>query len=311
MKKQIGIIGTGSLGTALIYLLSQNNHQINIYDKNKQILNKCLNNPKIKKQKNVFPTNTILETINNSEYLIPCLPSQAIDYFYDILKTNYCNQIIMSVSKGFYCNSQQTISQKVSPWLKSKNFVVFSGPTFSNEILNDEPTSAIFATSNQTISKLIFNIFKSKNFTPKLDSHVVETEFGGIMKNCYAITFGLLEHAHLGMNTKSLLLDKIISETKEFYKNTGLQWQQAYQMSFLGDLIATSYNTDSRNFQFGKQLRHNKKVTVEGEQNILPLLQIAKQTKTKLPILENTHQTISNPLSFRYQILKLKQILLA
>ncbi len=311
MKKKIGIIGTGSLGTALVYLVNKKNHQIYIYDVNQNNIDKLFQNKKIQRKENIIPLSSMSDVINKSQYLIPCLPSAIIDIFYQTLQPIYNQQKIISVSKGFYQNSQYTISQKVTPWLPPKNFVVFTGPTFSHEIINDEPTSAIIASKKLETAKEVQQLFSTKYFNPVITNHVLESEYGGILKNCYAICFGILHHASLGMNTKSLCLDKILQETKDFYQKNNLNGKDVYNISFLGDLIATSYNPKSRNFQFGNRLQHHQKITVEGELNIKPILLLANKTKTKLPILKKTHQIISNPNKIILQINDLKKILLS
>jgi len=312
MKKNIGIIGTGSLGTALTYLLSQNKNKIYLYEKNPQIFSQILKHPKIKKQKNIFPTSSLEEIIQTCEYLIPCLPSSVIDFFYNDLKPTYNNQKIISVSKGFYLNTTRTISQTITSWLPLKNFIVFSGPTFAEEIIQQNPTSAILASNNPNISKELFSIFNNNFFTPQIiHNKTIENEYTGILKNCYAISLGIISKANFGMNTKCLCIDKIFTECKTFYQNNQLDSNQLYNISFLGDLIATGFNQNSRNYQFGQKLKHNKKITVEGELNLKPLLQIAKKTNTSLPILEITNKIINQPQNFSQHIRQLQKILLA
>ena len=103
------------------------------------------------------------------------------------------------------------------------------------------------------------------------------------------------------MNTKSAAITKIINEVTQLYKSIKIPQTQTYSLSFLGDLVATGLNPESRNTQFGKQLKSKKNTTIEGADNLLPMIKFASKYHIDLTILKLTSQIISHPQKTKIQ----------
>lgn len=296
MKNQhrIAVIGVGALGTSLAWLLAHNKHRLDIYDFLPENAQKFKNHPQIKKQKNITIHQDLTKCIKDASIVLPCLPSAVIDMFYEKSYEQLLGKKkIISITKGFWPKTILTISQKLNQKLNSNQIMILSGPTFAHEILRQYPTSAIIGTTYQPNLKIAKELFNNDFFTISPCSKPVAVELGGILKNCYAITFGLIQHLNYGMNTKALCLHKVLQETKNLFQSLKLPIKSIYSPSFLGDLIATGFNTESRNFQFGFSLKKNKKNTIEGADNIPLVLQLASRHLTSLPILKTTKQIIN------------------
>ncbi|MFA4930794.1 MAG: NAD(P)-binding domain-containing protein [Patescibacteria group bacterium] len=290
-KYKISIIGTGSLGTALSSLLLTNGHEIGIYEKNKTSLERfkqTIKSPAVK----IF--SDMATCLCFGDIIIPCLPSSSLPKFYHYISDLKPTQKIISISKGLYPNTLKTISQHLLNFnYDLSNFMVFSGPTFAQEIINQYPTISTISSPNYQNKKIAQAIFCNQYFNIEFNRHVTTTEYNGILKNCYAITFGIISHLGFGMNTKSAAIIKIITELQPLYRKLKLHRQDLYSISFLGDLIATGLNPNSRNFQAGYKLSKNKNITTEGFKNIKSILKITQNNQTVLPILHQTDQIIN------------------
>lgn len=304
-KYQISVYGTGSLGSALIYLIANNKHQIDAYEISNENRNKFYQN--IGKNYQNIKIHSELSTMpKNPQIILPCIPSNYIKNFYkNTLPDLPKNTKIISITKGFIPKSIQTISQYLSEKVDPKNILTITGPTFASEIINNYPTQAIIASTNKSNYLLANQLFSNQNFKVSYNQDIVGCELGGIFKNCYAITLGLLARENFQMNTKSLCLIKIIQEISSLYKKIHLKENTIYSLAFLGDLIATGLNPDSRNYQFGLSIDKNKKNTIEGADNIKLALKLADKHKIKLPILLATQKIIEKKITISNLIDKL------
>jgi len=297
-KFNISLIGTGSLGTALSFLVLSNRHHLSVFEPNQTNLQNFLHHPQIKKFKNITVCPNIENVLDKKfDYIIPCIPSKYIDSFYQsFFSVSNHHSHIISISKGLYPNTTKTISQQIKNKHPLSKFSVISGPTFANEILNTYPTKCTIATKTKTSYQNIQSIFSNHFFSTEYSHDLLAVEFGGILKNCYAVTLGIVDHFY-EMNTKSLTIIQILSETQKLYQKLNLDPQNIYSLHFLGDLIATGLNLDSRNTTFGHDLKYKKNTTIEGADNISPILQLATNSKITLPILTQTQKIIRNPSS--------------
>lgn len=304
---KIAIIGTGALGTALAYLLLKNKNQISVFEPNPDNLHFFLTHRQIKKYSSkITVCKSTKECITKDfDIIMPCIPSKYINSFYkEFLPTNNKSSHIISISKGLYPNTIQTISQ----YVKLPKFSVLSGPTFANEILDNMPTACTVATKYKKDFDVISKIFNTNFFTCHYSQNLTATELGGILKNCYAITLGIIDH-QFEMNSKSLGILQILKEAQTLYQKLKLPTTEIYSLSLLGDLIATGLNPASRNAAFGFSLKYQKNTTIEGADNITPILKFATKYKIKLPILSQTNQIILKPSLNNFS--KLSKILLA
>jgi glycerol-3-phosphate dehydrogenase (NAD(P)+) len=293
---KVAIIGAGSLGLALTHLLITNKNQVNLFDTNPAQLEKAKHLRQLKKKYLHFAS-CIHECLADCDYLIPAIPSQHLGEFYQKHYREFPKKSqIISVTKGFYPQTTKTISQALNEYFHLKNIYVLSGPTFAGELIHQQPTACIIASNHQKAPKELHALFDNNYFRFQHSSNLIATELGGILKDCYAITLGLVASQGFPMNTLGLAVVKITQETSELYKNLLLAPESVYSLSFLGDLIATGLNRQSRNFQVGFTQKRQKNTTVEGLDNIKAALKLAASHKNKLPILAETlrvlkHQT--------------------
>ena len=79
-------------------------------------------------------------------------------------------------------------------------------------------------------------------------------EFGGCLKNIYAIAAGCCDGLRLGDNTKAALLTRALTEMVRVGAALGARPETFYGLGGFGDLVATCYGGWSRNREFGQRL---------------------------------------------------------
>ena len=77
-------------------------------------------------------------------------------------------------------------------------------------------------------------------------------EFGGCLKNIYAIAAGCCDGLHLGDNTKAAMLTRALAEMVRVGMALGARAETFYGLSGFGDLVATCHGAWGRNREFGE-----------------------------------------------------------
>ena len=84
-------------------------------------------------------------------------------------------------------------------------------------------------------------------------------EFGGCLKNIYAIAAGCCDGLQLGDNAKAALITRALAEMVRVGTALGAEPETFYGLSGFGDLVATCYGGWSRNHEFGQKIGEGKK----------------------------------------------------
>lgn len=119
-------------------------------------------------------------------------------------------------------------------------------------------------------------------------------EFGGCLKNIYAIAAGCCDGLKLGDNTKAALLTRALAEMVRVGAALGARPETFYGLSGFGDLVATCYGEWSRNREFGQRIGEgrsvadllaNRKTVVEGYKTTESFAGLCAERAIEAPIL--------------------------
>ncbi|MDR0352400.1 MAG: NAD(P)-dependent glycerol-3-phosphate dehydrogenase [Opitutaceae bacterium] len=130
---------------------------------------------------------------------------------------------------------------------------------------------------------------------------VAGAEFGGCLKNIYAITAGCCDGLRLGDNARAALLTRALAEMLRVGQALGARPETFYGLSGFGDLVATCHGPWSRNRQFGIQigegravaeLLEGRKTVVEGYKTTDAFAELCAERKIDAPILRETHAVL-------------------
>ena len=127
-------------------------------------------------------------------------------------------------------------------------------------------------------------------------------EFGGCLKNIYAIAAGCCDGLRLGDNTKAALLTRALTEMVRVGVALGARAETFYGLSGFGDLVATCYGGWSRNREFGQhigegravaELLEHRKTVVEGYKTTDAFAGLCRERGIDAPILHEVHAILS------------------
>ena len=314
----IGILGGGVWGSALAKLFS--NQEVLIYTRDKKVMNSINDhhfNPKLKYaifNDNVKATDD-LEEIAKKNIIFIALPSQSIR---EVLSKSYFQNLdadIVIASKGIEISSSMFLSHVVESVIKPKSLSVMSGPCFSDEVAQDLPTAATFASSDPSIFDTISRMLKSKKFRIYYSDDIIGCQIGGALKNIYAIAAGISDGLNLGENARSALITRSFVEISRFALFFKSKKETLFGLSGLGDLMLTCNSSKSRNTYFGikiANIKHknfekelDKNAITEGYFTAKAAIKIAFENHIEMPILESVFNILYNGFDIEDEINKL------
>jgi len=314
----IGILGGGVWGSALAKLFS--NQDVLIYTRDKKVMNSINDhhfNPKLKYaifNDNVKATDD-LEEIAKKNIIFIALPSQTIR---EVLSKSYFHNLdadIIIASKGIEISSSMFLSNVVESLIKPKSLSIMSGPCFSDEVAQNLPTAATFASSNTSIFDTISAMLKSKKFRIYYSDDIIGCQIGGALKNIYAIAAGISDGLNLGENARSALITRSFVEISRFAIFFKSKKETLFGLSGLGDLMLTCNSSKSRNTNFGikiANIKHknfekelDKNAITEGYFTAKAAIKIASENRIEMPILESVFNILYNGFDIEDEINKL------
>ena len=150
-----------------------------------------------------------------------------------------------------------------------------SGPCFSDEVAQDLPTAATFASSNTAIFDTISGMLKDKKFRIYYSDDIIGCQIGGALKNIYAIAAGISDGLNLGENARSALITRSFVEISRF----------------------------AIFFKSEKEL--DKNAITEGYFTAKAAIKIASENRIEMPILESVFNILYNGFDIEDEINKL------
>ena len=314
--KNLGIIGSGSWGTALSQVLSEKFNKVFIWGRDKNLI-ESINKEKINYKylpdiilnENIEGTTNLEDVFNNSEIIIIAIPTQAIRESLSNLKLDLRNKYIISASKGIEIESLKLVSDILEEVLDipRENLFVLSGPSFAKEVAQKLPT-AITLAGNTQIGESLQYLLTTPTFRVYLTEDIKGVEIGGAVKNVIAIATGASDGLGYGNNARASLITRGLYEMTKLTKVYGGKKETLYGLSGLGDLVLTATGNLSRNRQFGyllgKGLSVNQalkevKQVVEGAKTVKAIKKLIDKYNLELPISEMVYKVIYEELPLK------------
>lgn len=312
-NKNIGVLGAGSWGTALVKMLSENCDKIFWYSRNdiqiKEII-KTKKNPKYLKDLEIDTDKISISSdlnfiIDNSDILIIAIPSPYIEKSLNEHKTALANKIIFSGSKGVIPESHLVITEHLHKLynIPYKNLGILSGPTHAEEIAKGKLSYLTVGSSNDEISKYLSKKLFSPYVHTSLSNDVIGIEYAATLKNIYSILVGISFGLGYGDNFISVLISHCTKEMINFIKSIDNVKREFSHSAYIGDLLVTTYSKHSRNRTFGEMIGKGLPVKkaiskmsmiVEGYYATKNAYEISKSKNMNFEIIKVVHEILYN-----------------
>jgi glycerol-3-phosphate dehydrogenase (NAD(P)+) len=208
-------------------------------------------------------------------------------------------RLVVSLAKGLEIGTHLRPSQIVAEILPEFVAGALTGPTNAGEVARGQPAAMVLASAKaDALVGQVQAALSGPTLRVYTSDDLAGVEFGGCLKNIYAIAAGCCDGLRLGDNAKAALLTRALAEMLRVGTALGARPETFYGLSGFGDLVATCHGGWSRNRAFGQQLGEGRpagelmagrKTVVEGYQTTESFAGLCEQRKIDAPILREVH----------------------
>ena len=307
----ITILGAGSWGSTLAWLLSKKKVALTIWTFSKEEYeyikkNKSLPRPKkIKLTKNIHVTTELTTAVRDSDLIIIAIPTNAFKSTIIKLKKLKINKkiILLSATKGIARVTNLRPSTILNKYLPKNPSAVLSGPNIALDVISQAPIISIIASKNHKVASMLQELISSKHFRIYLNNDVTGVEMAGALKNVIAIASGMSDGFGFNISTKAALISRGLTEIAKITIKEGGKAKTLLGAAGIGDLIATCCSKDSRNYKVGYELASGKKLknilkrlgqVAEGTETVKVMMKLAKKHKVTVPIASAVYDVLVN-----------------
>ena len=238
MGKKITIFGNGEIGSAIGEILAGKGFEVYFWDR---------------EPGKVTPNMTLEQMAKASDFVFLCVPSwvlrDALEQIKAFLKSG---TVLISLAKGME-NTGKTVDEIIRETVPN-NFVLMSGPMLAEEISQGALGFAVLASQAGVDTVKAKELFIGTNVHTEISEDVRTVAFAGVLKNVYALVIGIVSGLGYGDNLKGYLVSKIWAEWEYLTELLGLNRAVLASTAGVGDFIATSFSSYSKNHELGEKL---------------------------------------------------------
>ncbi|OMH41393.1 NAD(P)H-dependent glycerol-3-phosphate dehydrogenase [Desulfurobacterium indicum] len=292
----IGILGSGSWGSALSIHFGNNGFNVIQWCREKEVADSINRERENRKYLSGVPYPESVRAVSDIEeffakvkdIVFSVIPAQFTGDFWKANREYLVKRKVICASKGIEISSLKLLSQ-VYAEVVGGDYFVLSGPTFAREVAFGKPTAAVLAGKNIDKTFEVVNLLNTKLFRLYASDDLIGVETGGAMKNVIAIAAGISDGMELGNNARAALITRGLHEIKNLGVRLGGKEKTFYGLSGMGDLILTCTGNLSRNRQFGLTIGRgegevDKKYVVEGVHTVKAAVELSKRLNVEMPI---------------------------
>jgi glycerol-3-phosphate dehydrogenase (NAD(P)+) len=318
------VLGAGSWGTTVAKVIADGGHDVVLWSRREELaaeINRTGRNgdylPGVDLPKNLVAQSDIALALENASQVYFAIPSQSLRESLAKWKELIPKDAtLVSLMKGLEQNTGVRMSEVIVDVLgcDADQVAVISGPNLALEIAKGEPAAAVCAGHSVERTTEVARVCSSDYFTVFTNQDLVGTELGGVLKNLIAVAIGIVNGLGYGQNTKASIMTRGLSEITQFAIAHGARRRTMFGLAGLGDLIATSESSLSRNFRAGEMLGkgyskpevlRRMEQTAEGLSSVEPVLEIASRLEIDMPIVTQVRDVLEgkmNPKEFGRQL---------
>ena len=305
---RIGIIGSGTWGTALTIHLAEMGHDTILWSAFKEEIeniaasHRHINLPNAEIPQNVSFTADLETAMEDRDLLVLAVPSiftrETARKMKQYIKKG---QLVLNVAKGIEEDSLKTQSDITEEELPEAEVAVLSGPSHAEEVSARMPTAVVVGAHDRKTAETIRSMFMNPVFRVYISPDIKGIEVGGSLKNVIALAAGMAAGLGYGDNTAAALMTRGITELGRLGQAMGSAPETFYGLAGMGDLIVTCASKHSRNRRAGvligqgmtaDEAMKEVKMVVEGVYSAKAAMQLAEKYKVDMPIVAEVNRIL-------------------
>lgn len=315
VPRRVAVLGAGSWGTTFAKILADGGSDVVMWARRAELareITEAKRNsdylPGINLPRTIRATPRIEEALEGADHVYLSIPSQSLRGNLEVITPFLTERtVLVSLMKGVEKGTGQRMSEVIAQMLPvaPDRIAVASGPNLALEIAKEQPTAAVIASESLLTAQEVALAATNRYFRSYVNTDVIGTEFGGVLKNLIAVAIGIVDGVGYGENTKASIITRGLAEMTDFAVAYGGRPETMSGLAGLGDLIATSSSSLSRNNTAGRLLGQgysftdvvkSMQQTAEGLASVAPVLELARVRGVDMPIVEQVAQVLAGTL---------------
>lgn len=269
----IGLIGSGSWGTAIAKILTDNGHDVSWCvrtEKMAEHIRTRHHNPKYLSSvyfdlHRLHLTTDPSVVYSRSNVIVFAMPSAFAESYIDPYKDLIKDKVIVSAIKGILPEHKVLMNEylQMQVGCKENNYVTLMGPCHAEEVAAEKLSYLTFSSFDLSLAEKISTYFKTPFINTVVNTDVFGVQYASVLKNIYALGAGIAHGLGYGDNFQSVFVANAAGEIKRFLgavktfqkPSVDIDSNIDYDSSvYLGDLLVTCYSLFSRNRSFGNMI---------------------------------------------------------
>ena len=315
---RVAVLGAGSWGTTFAKVLADGGARVTLWARRPELAREIMQSrrnsdylPGINLPRGISASALLPQVLEGAEQVYLSVPSQSLRENLRIVRELIPAGVpVVSLMKGVEKGTLKRMSEVIEAELDidPDRIAVVSGPNLALEIAKQQPTAAVVSSRNLATASEVAIVATNDYFRSFVNTDVVGTEFGGVLKNLIAVAIGIVDGVGYGENTKASIITRGLVEMTDFAVAYGALSETMSGLAGLGDLIATCESPLSRNNTAGRLLGQGydyhevvaqMNQTAEGLASVAPILELAAAKGVDMPIVSQVAEVLAGTLAPR------------
>jgi len=291
-RMRVLLLGYGEMGHAMEYLLARR-HTVRIWQR---------------RPPDGAPPLDLAQTVPDSDVVLFCLPATAHTEVARLIAPFLprTDTLCVTIAKGLDEAARLPIDC-LRAVLGPRPLAVLYGPMISEEIRDGKPAFAECGSEQPEQSDRIASLFAGSALHIETAQDLAGLSWSAILKNVYALAFGMADALELGDNVRGFLSVQALHELAFLVATLGGQTATPYRLAGLGDLITTATSRGSHHHALGQRLARGERSDLAGEgTHTLALLRQHPRVGTgTCPLFHMIDVIVRTPVDVRSRMLAL------
>lgn len=319
---RIAVIGAGAWGTALANLLAENEHDVQLWAYEADVvesINGANENRRflagVPLHQGLRATGTVEHALEGAEMALFVSPSHVLrQVAASCARATPAGIPLAVATKGIERERLCLMTDVVAEEIPGHPIVALSGPSFALEVANHLPTAVVAASLDERAALATQQALSTSAFRVYTQTDVTGVELGGSLKNVMAVATGIVDGLQLGFNARAALITRGLAEMTRLGVSLGADPQTFAGLAGVGDLVLTCTGSLSRNRSVGLEIGRGatlnevmlgRETVAEGVTTTESAKALAARQGVEMPIVNAVHRVLFERQPARWALVEL------
>ena len=307
---RIAVIGAGSWGTAVSWLLGSKGYDVTVWAREQEIADGINANhrnptylPEVELPISVTATHDIALAVTGADAAVMVTPSVGVRSTAEAMAPYLGPDVpVVILSKGVEGGTSLLMTEIIAEVFGNDSRVAaLSGPNHAEEVSRGVPSATVIASHSEATAVFFQDLFSTPFFRVYTNDDVIGVELCGAGKNVVAIAAGMIDGLGFGDNTKASMMTRGLAEMARLGAAMGANPMTYMGLAGMGDLVVTCTSKHSRNRSLGEfvarggtveEWEAKSKMVAEGAVACRSIRELASARGVDVPLTDKVYEIL-------------------